>query len=138
VKSEQMINPKRNGPQALPTVLVAEVDTALREAIGFSLAAEGYEVSLFDSGEELLAAENLRDAACIVVNHRLPKMSGLGLIEAIAERRLPGRCILTATRSTPHMREVCRRLGVPILEKPLLGQSLSACIRGLLARPAAS
>jgi len=133
-----MINPKRIGPQALPTILVVEGDTALREAIGFSLAAEGYEVRLFRSGEELLAADCLEDAACFVVNHRLAKMSGLGVIEAIAQLGLPGRCILTTTRPTPHMREVCGRLGVPIMEKPLLGQSLSACIRGLLARPAAS
>jgi FixJ family two-component response regulator len=121
---------------ALPIIMVAVRDNALREAIGFSLAAEGYQVRLFSSGEDLLAAEGLADVACFVVNQRLPKMTGLSVIETVAERGLSGRAVVLTTRTTEHLRTTCRRLGVPILEKPILGESLNACIRGLLAHPA--
>lgn len=133
-----MTTSAKNGADASPIIMVAVRDTALREAIGFSLAAEGYEVRLFSSGEDLLAAEGLADVACFVVNHRLPKMAGLSVIEAISRDGFSGRCVLLTTRSTELLRAACGRLGVPILEKPLLGESLNACIRGLLARPVAS
>ena len=44
--------------------------------------------------------------------------------------------MVITTRPAAALRETCWNMGVPIVEKPLLGESLNACIRGLLAKPA--
>lgn len=130
-----MPNSRSRLQRSLLIVAVVEDDAALREAIRFSLATEGYPVRHFASGEDLLAAEDLAAVACFVVDQRLPGMDGLPLIEELQRRGVEGRAVLITTRPDPAMREACWALGVPIVEKPILGESLNACIRGLLAKP---
>lgn len=119
----------------LPVVAIVEDDAALRRAIGFSLAAEGYPIRAYGSAEELLAAGHLEDVACFVVDQSLPKADGLNLLRKLRRRSVPGRAVLITTYPPTPLRNACRALGVPIVEKPLLGESLNACIRGLLAVP---
>ena len=122
----------------LPVVAVVEDDAALREAIGFSLEAEGYPVRRYASAEDLLAAEGLGDVGCFVIDEKLPNLNGLSAIQELQRRGISGRLVVITTRPPPALREACWALGVPIVEKPLLGESLNACIRGLLARPSAA
>lgn len=121
--------------QNLPLVVVVEDDAPLCEAIRFSLEAEGYQVRCFASAEELLAAESLDEAGCFVIDEKLPKMNGLAAFQELQRRGNAGRAVLITTRPPADLREACWTLGVPIVEKPLLGESLNACIRGLLAKP---
>ncbi|HEX6860091.1 MAG TPA: response regulator [Caulobacteraceae bacterium] len=121
----------------LPVIAVVEDDAPLREAIGFSLTAEGYPVRSYHSAEELLEDGDLTSVACFVIDQKLPKLDGLRAIEELQRRGMPGRPIVITTRPPAALREACWTLGVPIVEKPLLGESLNACIRGLLARPVA-
>ncbi|HEX5775157.1 MAG TPA: response regulator [Caulobacteraceae bacterium] len=117
----------------LSIVAVVEDDPPLLEAIRFSLSAEGYPVRLYDSGEALLAADGLDEVSCFVIDHRLPGIAGMALIEELQRRGLKGRVVMITTRPSANLREACWALGVPIVEKPILGESLNACIRGLLA-----
>lgn len=121
----------------MPIVTIVEDDAPLRAAIGFSLATEGYPVRAFDSGEALLAANDLESVSCFVIDQKLPGMEGMPLIEELQRRGLKARAVMITTRPSPALRETCWALGVPIVEKPILGESLNACIRGLLARPVA-
>lgn len=119
----------------LPVIAVVEDDAPLREAIGFSLEAEGYPVRCYTSAEALLAAKGLGEVGCFVIDEKLPKLNGLSAIQELQRRGISGRLVVITTRPPPVLREACWALGVPIVEKPLLGESLNACIRGLLARP---
>lgn len=119
----------------MPIVAVVEDDAPLRAAIGFSLTTEGYPVRMFESGETLLAVDGLEGVSCFVVDQQLPGMEGLALVEELQRRGLKARAVMITTRPSPALREACWALGVPIVEKPILGESLNACIRGLLARP---
>jgi FixJ family two-component response regulator len=118
----------------LSLVAVVEDDPALREAIRFSLSAEGYPVRPFDSGEALLVANDLDKVSCFVVDHRLPGIEGMALIEELQRRGLKARAVMITTRPSEVLREACWARGVPIVEKPILDESLNACIRGLLAQ----
>lgn len=119
-----------------PVVAVVEDDAPLRQAIGFSLTVEGYPVRGYGSAEDLLASDGLDEIGCFVIDQALPKANGLDLLKKLRKRSVPGRAVLITTRPPPGLRTACASLGVPIVEKPLLGESLNACIRGLLARPA--
>ena len=120
----------------LPTVAVVEDDAPLCRAICFSLEAEGYPVRAFCSAEDMLAAEKLDEVGCFVIDEKLPKLNGLSAVEELQRRGIAGSTVLITTRPSPAVREACWNLGIPIVEKPLLGESLNACIRGLLAKPA--
>lgn len=123
---------------SLPAVAVVEDDVALLEAIRFALTVEGYPVRMFENGEQLLAEEDLGEIGCFVIDQRLPGMDGLPLIEELRRRGSASRFVIITTRPSAALRESCWALGVPIVEKPILGESLNACIRGLLAKPPAA
>jgi two-component system response regulator QseB len=73
--------------------------------------------------------------SCFVVDQQLPDGDGIDLITELRRRGLASAAIMITTNPDAKSRAACRALGVPIVEKPLLGESLNACIRGILARP---
>lgn len=120
---------------AAPLILLIEDDATLREALTFALRIEGFEVEEYDRGEALLDRGALPPAACVVLDHHLPGITG---IEALGEARRRGlNCpaILITTQPKPDVRFAAARLDAKILEKPLLGGELPAVIRQML-RPA--
>lgn len=130
-----MSPPTQTSARAPHLIAVVEDDAPLLNAIRFSLEAEGYTVLTFESGESLLAARGLNEVACFVVDHNLPCLDGQGVVEELRRRGAAGRAVVITTRPQADVRQACWELGIPIVEKPLLGESLNACIRGLLARP---
>ena len=123
-------------PLSLQQVSVVEDDVDLLDAIRFSLAAEGYAVRAHESARAMLADPDLAATTCFVVDQQLPDGDGIDLITELRRRGLGGAAIMITTNPDARSRAACRALGVPIVEKPLLGESLNACIRGILARPA--
>ena len=117
-------------------VSVVEDDVDLLDAIRFSLAAEGYKVKAHESARAMLADPELDATTCFVIDQGLPDGDGIDLITELRRRGLGGAAIMITTNPDARSRAACRALGVPIVEKPLLGESLNACIRGILARPA--
>jgi len=122
--------------QARSQVSVVEDDADLLEAIRFSLLAEGYEVRAHETASAALSDPELASTTCFVVDQKLPDADGVDLISELRRRGLANAAIMITTNPDAKSRAACRALGVPIVEKPLLGESLNACIRGILARPA--
>lgn len=116
-------------------VSIVEDDADLLDAIRFSLAAEGYTVRAHGSAQAMLADPELAATTCFVVDQKLHDGDGIDLITELRRRGLAGAAIMITTNPDAKSRAACRALGVPIVEKPLLGESLNACIRGILARP---
>ncbi|HEX6858625.1 MAG TPA: response regulator [Caulobacteraceae bacterium] len=125
--------PAQTSARAPHLIAVVDEDAPLLNAIRFSLEAEGYSVLTFKDGEGLLDADRLEEIACFVVDHRLPALDGRRVIRELRRRGATGRVVMITTRPQADVREACWDMGIPIVEKPLLGESLNACIRGLLA-----
>jgi FixJ family two-component response regulator len=125
--------PRRTSPlcRTLPIAVIAD-DKPLRESIGFSLAAEGYPVRAFETGDDLLAARELGEVSCFVIDQR-PGIDVLAIMKRLEDAGAQGRAVVIATRPSLDLRDACWGLGVPIVEKPIFGETLNACIRGLLA-----
>jgi FixJ family two-component response regulator len=62
-----------------PTVFVVEDEPAVREAIDSLLRSAGLRVRLFPSAQELLAELRPEDPGCLLLDVRLPGVSGLEL-----------------------------------------------------------
>jgi FixJ family two-component response regulator len=70
---------------------VVDDDDSLREATGRFMRSLDFTVELFRSAEEFLGSSRLQEVSCLVLDVRLPGMSGLQLPRHLAERgyRIP-------------------------------------------------
>jgi two-component system, LuxR family, response regulator FixJ len=113
-------------------VMVIDDDLAVRNSLKFSLEVEGFTVRSYATGAELLGAEDLTHCSCFVVDQKMPEMNGLDLIGLLRARHLFAPAILITSHPAPPLRERAREAGVPIVEKPLLGNVLLDKIRDLV------
>ncbi|MFZ5718227.1 MAG: response regulator transcription factor [Pseudomonadota bacterium] len=115
------------------TILVVDDDPAVRTALGFALELEGFEVDGYPSGEALLMAELPSENACLVIDERLPGISGMDTLRQLRLRGVTLPAIFITSHPNPHFREQAAAVGVPILEKPLFGDALLLSIREALS-----
>ncbi len=115
-----------------PLVFVVDDDLAVRRSLEFALDLEGFEVETYESGEALLLRESPDTTACLVLDERLPGITGLGAIAQLRQRGVTHPAILITTHPGPTLRDAAARAGVPILEKPVLGDTLVAAINAAL------
>jgi two-component system, LuxR family, response regulator FixJ len=117
-----------------PLVLVVDDDAAVRNSLRFSLQVEGFAVSDFRDGNELLSQVELPRSDCLVVDYHLPGMSGLEVLNQLRERHVLVPAILITSHPSPNLRERAAAAGARIVEKPLLGDALIENVRDLLGR----
>ena len=119
---------------APPTVYVVDDDDGVRRALAFALDLDGFEVETFESGEALLLRDRLDAAGCIVLDERLPGISGLDTLRQLRARQVALPAIFVTSHPKPRMRDAAARAGAPIVEKPLEAETLIAAIHNLLRR----
>jgi FixJ family two-component response regulator len=105
-------------------VIVIGGDLAVRHALKFWLEVEGR--------AELLAAGELARCDCLVVDEKVPESSGLQLIAQLRDRNFSAPAILVTSQPSLSLRKQADKAGVPIMEKPLLGNGLLDTIRGAI------
>src|SRR4029453_133228 len=69
---------------AQPTVVIVEDDVAMRQATERVLSVRGIATRSFGNAEAALADADLAHARCLIVDVRLPGMSGIELCECMA------------------------------------------------------
>ena len=60
-------------------ITIVDDDEALREALGSILKASGFRVVSFFSAEEYLTSSDRQNSGCLILDVRLPGMSGIEL-----------------------------------------------------------
>ncbi|WP_334162932.1 response regulator transcription factor [Phenylobacterium sp.] len=117
---------------ARPLVIIVDDDPAVRSSLAFSLELEGFQVDSCESGEALLLRELPDRHTCLVVDERLPGISGLQALAQLRGRQVGLPALLITSNPKPATREAAAAAGVPIVEKPLLCDALSGSIRAAL------
>lgn len=115
-----------------PTVYLVDDDAAVRRALAFALDLEGFVVETYDSGEALLLRDRLQAPGCLVIDERLPGASGFDTLRQLRAREVDLPAIFVTSHPKPAFREAAAVAGVPILEKPLEGETLIVAIHELL------
>ena len=113
-------------------VVVIDDDLAVRNSLKFSLEIEGLTVRSYATGAELLSAGDLALCNCLVVDQNMPGMNGLELIALVRARCFAAPAILITSHPSPSLRDRAQKAGVPIVEKPLLGNALLDKIRDVV------
>ena len=107
------------------TVAIVDDDDEVRDVLRGLLESEGHTVETYKSGSQFLAEAKLDEIGCLVVDQRMPGMTGLELISAIND---DGVTIPTLLITGAHDNDVARRaesLGaMTVMEKPLSSGAL--------------
>jgi two-component system, LuxR family, response regulator FixJ len=115
-------------------ILIIDDDPAVRNSLKFALEVEGFAVRAYPTGGELLSEADLPDNGCLVVDHKLPEMNGLDLLSELRRRNIRLPAILITTHPNSAVRNGAALAGVPLIEKPLLNDTLFQGIRSALGR----
>jgi two-component system, LuxR family, response regulator FixJ len=120
-------------PRALPAapplvVIVVDDDPAVRGSLKFSLELEGFLVRAYGSAADVRTA-GLDDADCLVIDQRMPAMTGLDFIAKLRAQNISIPAVLIISQPNAAVSDRAAKLGVPIVEKPLLGNALVERIR---------
>jgi len=107
------------------TVYVVDDDPALRESLGYLLQSEGLTVRAFESARLFLAAYDREARGCLVVDVRMPEMSGLQLQEHLATEgsTLPV-IVITGHGDVPMAVKALKNGALDFIEKPFADQQL--------------
>ena len=124
-------------------VAVVDDDESLRAAIRSLLRSLGFPVEVFASAEDfLLWRPRMRDTACVIVDVRMPGMSGLDLQRALVATGRPLPTIVISAHDDAAARQQALRAGaLTFLAKPFGDNALIAAVRsavGVAASQAAS
>src|SRR5690349_561843 len=110
-------------PHQCGTIAVIDDDPAVRNSLKFSLEIEGFRVRLYATAEELLSDADVNDLSCVVVDQVMPTMSGLDLVGRLRRQSVSVPAVLITSRPSAMLRARAEHAGVPIVEKPLLGNA---------------
>jgi FixJ family two-component response regulator len=109
-----------------PHVSIVDDDESVREAIKSLLRSVGLGADVFASAEEFLRSDRLKNTACLILDVRMPGISGLELQEllAAAHYKIPI-IFITAHVSDCEARSRALRAGaVDFLSKPFNEETL--------------
>src|SRR3954470_286754 len=116
-----------------PIVAVADDDAAVRNSLKFSLEIDGFVVRAYAGAEELLRSGDLDTCQCLVVDQNMPRMAGLELVSVLRRQGLDVPAILISGHVTPAVTRQASAAGIPVIEKPFLGNALIELIRSATA-----
>lgn len=109
-------------------------DEAMRLAVERLLLAGGYPVSRFPSAEALLRSDALGAAGCLILDIRLPGLSGLQLRHRLADEGRNVPTIFMTAHDDPRTRERALASGpVAFLVKPFEGRRLLEAVARALS-----
>lgn len=116
---------RSNVNNSRPTIFVVDDDAAVRDALKLLLRSVGHAVETFGSGQEFLDAYAEDRPGCLVLDIRMPGMSGLELQERLNEKH----CILpvifiTGHGDVPMAVEAMQAGAVDFIQKPFRDQDL--------------
>jgi FixJ family two-component response regulator len=124
---------------AVPTVFVIDDDSGMRQAIQDLVEAVGLRAEAFTTGEEFLKKPPTADPSCLVLDVRLPQMSGLDFQQKLAELGLGIPVIfITAHGDIPMSVRALKSGAVEFLTKPFRDQDLLDAIQQALHRDRAA
>jgi FixJ family two-component response regulator len=123
----------------LPIVHVVDDDPSVRHVFSRVLTSAGWRVDAYASGTAFLDADLTGQCGCVVLDLRMPDMSGL---EVLAQLRIRGSylpiVLVTAFIDVASREQAMLAGAVAVLEKPVRNQQLIRCVEQAMASQTAA
>lgn len=115
-----------------PVLLIVDGDAEVLRALAFMAGTRGYDVLGCATAARALAELN-GFVSCLVLDQNLPDIPGIHLLQKIRAAGMDAPAVLMTTCPSAALRSQAAAAGAPIVEKPLLDESLFEQIENLLA-----
>jgi FixJ family two-component response regulator len=112
---------------------VIDDDPSVRGALRRLFRTAGLEVSLFATAEEYLSNPDRADVGCLVIDVRLPGMSGLELLEQVQAESPRPALVITAHQDERVRSEALAAGAIGFFLKPFDNRQLLAAVFGALS-----
>jgi FixJ family two-component response regulator len=123
----------------VPIVFIIDDDRGMRQAIQDLVESVGLRAESFAAGEDFLSRKHTGGPSCLVLDVRLPQMSGLDFQRRLAETGIQIPIIfITAHGDVPMSVRALKSGAVEFLTKPFRDQDLLDAIQQALQRDAAA
>jgi len=123
----------------IPTVFIIDDDRGIRQSIQDLVESVGLRAESFATGEEFLRRKPTHDPSCLVLDVRLPQMSGLDFQRQLAETGVEIPIVfVTAHGDVPMSVRALKSGAVEFLTKPFRDQDLLDAIHQALQRDLAA
>jgi FixJ family two-component response regulator len=117
-------------------VCLLEDDLAVSDSLRLSLERQGYEVANFGTVSDFLLRGRPDNYDCLVVDQRLPMLSGLELVELLRRRAYSKPALLIWGQPEAHLMSRIRRAAInETLVKPLTPEVLIAAVQRAVCCP---
>ncbi len=115
------------------SVSIVDDDQAVRDALGNLLDSAGLDVEAFASAEEFVNSDRPKDEFCLILDVRLPNMSGLELQRNLSDRARPVPIIFITGHADAAVREQAMRDGaLGFFYKPFDSEALLNAVCSVL------
>ncbi|MGB6692076.1 MAG: response regulator [Terracidiphilus sp.] len=122
-------------PTKIGIIAIVDDDEPLREALGSVLKAAGFSIAAFASAEDFLASANRAEIVCLILDVRLPGMSGLELQKRMFETDDAVPIIFVTAHGDAPLRDIAMKSGAAgFLNKPVRSEALLKEIYAALER----
>ncbi|MBE2295411.1 MAG: response regulator transcription factor [Phycisphaerales bacterium] len=119
--------------QTAPTVFLIDDDQAVRDAVGLLLRSANLPVEFFASAADFLASGCVRRPGCLLLDVRMPGMSGLEMQKQLRDQGYhPPIIFMTGHGDVPMATRAMKAGAFDFIEKPFQGQTLLARVREAL------
>ncbi|MGE7139264.1 response regulator transcription factor [Luteibacter sp. NPDC031894] len=128
-----------SSPALAPTVCVVDDDASIRDALSSLFRSVGLAVATFGSAADFLARERADAPGCLVLDVRLPGVSGLDFQAQLAamDNRLPI-IFMTGHGDIPMSVRAMKAGAVDFLAKPFRDQDMLDAVSSAIERDAAN
>ena len=118
-----------------PVIFVIDDDASVRKGVSRLLRSLGFDVEIFASAEQFLARESHQGIGCIVLDVRMPGLSGMDLQDELnrAGHNLPI-VFITGHGEIPMSVQAMKRGAVDFLSKPFDDKDLLRAVNEAVAK----
>ena len=114
-------------------VYVVDDDEAVRDSLQWLLEGKDYRVRCFDSAESFLSRYDPREVACLIVDIRMPGITGLELQDRLLERKSPLPIVfITGHGDVPMAVNTMKKGAMDFIPKPFKEEELLSVVERML------
>ena len=129
-----MRDPQNDPRRDSPRVYIVDDDEAVRDSLKWLLEANRYQVVCYPRAEQFLASYDPARVACLILDVRMPGMSGLELQEQlIARGAILPILFITGHGDVPMAVSTMKKGAIDFIEKPFNEADLRASVERMLA-----
>jgi FixJ family two-component response regulator len=119
--------------QSRERICIVDDDEWVADSLKSLLETFGFEVQSCNSGTQLLADHQRRSMGCLIIDHHMPGINGLEIVERLQEEEIRLPTILISARLDTNTRARAANLGIAgVIEKPFAANHLIDLIRAAL------